>query len=154
LGGQSEAAPVDAIVTAPAEGFLPEEYVPEVNQRLALYKRLAGATDEETLADIRAELADRFGPLPREAEQLLDVVRIRIAARHLAVEKVEIGEGRALVTFAASTPLPPDKLLASIRESKGRLKMKRDFTLEATIARGEWPRVRDSVLAVLEALAR
>jgi transcription-repair coupling factor (superfamily II helicase) len=154
LGGQSTATPVDAIVTAPAEGFLSEEYVPEVNQRLALYKRLAGAADEETLADIRAELADRFGPLPREAEQLLDVVRIRLAARRLAVEKVEIGDARMLLTFASSTPLSPEKLLAAIRDSKGRLKMKRDFTLEATIARGEWPRVRDSVLAVIEALAR
>jgi transcription-repair coupling factor (superfamily II helicase) len=154
LGGQATAAPVDAIVTAPAEGLLSEDYVPEVNQRLALYKRLAGATDEETLADIRSELADRFGPLPREAEQLLDVVRIRLAARRLAVEKIEIGDARMLLTFARSTPMEPGKLLEAIRDSKGRLKMKRDFTVEATIARGDWPRVRDSVLAVIEALPR
>jgi hypothetical protein len=50
--------------------------------------------------------------------------------------------------------MEPGKLLAAIRDSKGRLKMKRDYTLEASIARGEWPRVRDSVHGVLEALAR
>ncbi len=154
LSGQPSTAAVDPVISAPAEGFLPEEYVPEVNQRLALYKRLAGAVDEETVADIRTELADRFGPLPREVEQLVDVVRIRLAARRLGVEKVEIGDARALVTFAPSTPIEPGKLLAAIRDSKGRLKMKRDYTLEATIARGEWPRVRDSVHAVFDMLAR
>jgi transcription-repair coupling factor (superfamily II helicase) len=154
LSGQPSTAAVDPVVSAPVEGFLSEEYVPEVNQRLALYKRLAGAGDAETLADIRAELADRFGPLPLEAEQLLDVVGLRQAARRIGVEKVEIGEARVLLTFAAATPVAPGKLLAAIRDSKGRLKMKRDFVLEATIARGEWPRERDSVLAVLEGLAR
>jgi transcription-repair coupling factor (superfamily II helicase) len=145
LSGQPTTAAVDPVISAPAEGFLPEEYVPEVNQRLALYKRLAGAGDEETVADIRTELADRFGPPPLEVEQLLDVVRIRLAARRLGIEKVEIGDARALLTFAASTPMEPGKLLAAIRDSKGRLKMKRDYTLEATVARGDWPRVRDSV---------
>jgi transcription-repair coupling factor (superfamily II helicase) len=154
LSGQPSTATVEPQVSAPVEGFLPEDYVPEVNQRLALYKRLAGTADEETLADIRAELADRFGPLPPEAEQLLDVVRIRLAARRLSIEKVEIGEARALLTFAATTPVQPGQLLAAIRDSKGRLKMKRDFVLEATIARGDWPRVRESVLAVLETLPR
>jgi transcription-repair coupling factor (superfamily II helicase) len=154
LAAQSSAATVDPVVNASVEGFLPEEYVPEVNQRLALYKRLSGATDVESVADIRAELADRFGPLPAEAEQLLDVVRIRLAARPLAIEKVEIGDGRAVLTFARSTPVDPGKLLASIHASRGRLKMKRDFVLEAVTARGEWPRVRDSVLAVLETLPR
>jgi transcription-repair coupling factor (superfamily II helicase) len=154
LQGQPSTAAVDPVISAPAEGFLPEEYVPEVNQRLALYKRLAGAADEETVADIRTELADRFGAPPREVEQLIDVVRIRLAARRLGVEKVEIGDARALFTFAPSTTVEPGKLLAAIRDSKGRLKMKRDYTLEATIARGEWPRVRDSVHAVFETLAR
>jgi transcription-repair coupling factor (superfamily II helicase) len=153
LSGQPSTAAVDPVISAPAEGFLPEEYVPEVNQRLALYKRLAGAGDDEAVADIRAELADRFGPLPLEAEQLLDVVRLRLAARRLGIEKVEIGDARALLTFAPSTPLEAGKLLAAIRDSKGRLKMKRDYMLEATIARGDWPRVRDSVHAVFQVLA-
>ena len=154
LSGQPSTATVDPVVSAPVEGFLPEEYVPEVNQRLALYKRLAGAGDDPALADIRTELADRFGALPREAEQLLDVVRLRQAARRVGVEKVEIGDARVVVTFSPSTPVEPGKLFAAIRESKGRLKMKRDYVLEAVIARGEWARVRDSVITVLETFTR
>ena len=47
------------------------------------------------MADLRAELADRFGPLPAPAEQLLDIVRIRVAARTIGIEQVEAGEGKA-----------------------------------------------------------
>ena len=87
LDGDQAAVAVEPVISVGVEGFLPEEYVPEVNQRLALYKRLAGAAGDDELADLRAELADRFGPLPAAAEQLLDIVRIRVAARALGVEK-------------------------------------------------------------------
>ena len=113
--------------------------VPEVNQRLALYKRLAGATGDAELADLRAELADRFGPLPAPADQLLDIVRVRVAARAVGVERVEAGEGKAVVTFSPVTPLDPAQLVGAIQPSRGRLRLRREFTLEAAIA-GAWPR--------------
>src|SRR5207244_3005259 len=68
LAGHSTAAPVDPVISVAVEGFLSDEYVPEVNQRLALYKRLAGAASDAEVADLRAELADRFGPPPAAAE--------------------------------------------------------------------------------------
>src|SRR5438445_2378333 len=154
LAGHSTAAPVDPVISVAVEGFLSDEYVPEVNQRLALYKRLAGAASEAEVADLRAELADRFGPLPAAAEQLLDIVRIRVAARAVGIEKVEAGDGKALVTFSPGTTLDPEHLVRAIQRSRGRFKMKREFTLEATILRGEWPRVRDSLLATLADLGR
>src|SRR5213593_1712359 len=154
LAGGPTAATVDPVISVAVEGFLPEEYVPEVNQRLALYKRLAGATSEAEVADLRAELADRFGPLPAAAEQLLDIVRIRVAARAVGIEKVEAGDGKALVTFSPGTPLDPEHLVRVIQKSRGRFKMKREFTLEATILRGDWSRVRDSLLGMLADLGR
>jgi len=154
LAGGPTTAPVDPVISVTVEGFLPDDYVPEVNQRLALYKRLAGAASDAEVADLRAELADRFGPLPAAAEQLLDIVRIRVAARAVGIEKVEAGDGKALVTFSPATTLEPDRLVRSIQRSRGRLKMKREFTLEATVARGEWPPVRDSLLALLDDLGR
>jgi transcription-repair coupling factor (superfamily II helicase) len=153
LKGEAHAVAPEPVVSVPVEGFLPDDYVPEVNQRLALYKRLTGATGEKDIAELHAELADRFGPLPSPAEQLLDVVRIRAAARALGVEKVETGEGKALITFSPATAVDPARLVSRIQTSRGRLKLKREFTVEATTARGEWPVVRDSLLHVLEELA-
>ncbi len=154
LKGEPAAHTVDPVISVNAEGFLPEDYVPEVNQRLALYKRLAGAGDDAIVADIRGELADRFGPLPDAAERLLDIVRIKVAARGLAIERIEAGDGKALVTFTPATPLDPERLVRAIQASRGRMRMKREFTLEATIERGEWPVVRDAILRVLTGLVR
>ena len=81
-------------------------------------------------------------------------VRIRVAARALGIEKVEAGEGRALITFATSTPVDPGRLVAAVQASRGRLRFKREFTLEAAVARGEWPQVRDSILETLAELGR
>ncbi len=153
LRGDTTGVAVEPVISVPFEGFLPEEYVPEVNQRLAFYKRLAGAAGDDELADLRAELQDRFGPLPEPAEQLLDIVRIRIAARPLGVERVEAGEGKAVITFSPSTSIEPGRLVAAIQASRGRLRMRREFTLEATIAVGGWAATRDSLLGVLGGLA-
>ncbi len=154
LKGEPASAHVEPVISVAAEGYLPDDYVSEVNQRLALYKRLAGAATDAEVAELRAELVDRFGPLPEPAERLVDIVRIRVAARALGVEKVESGDGRALLTFAPGTPLDPTRLVGAIQASRGRLRMKREFTMEATVERGEWPRVRDSLLALLATLGR
>jgi transcription-repair coupling factor (superfamily II helicase) len=153
LRGESAGVTVDPVVSVNVEGLLSDDYVPEVNQRLALYKRLASAASRGEIDDLRAELIDRFGPLPEEAETLLDIVGLRVAARALGVEKIEAGEGRALVTFAPSTPLTPGRLVQAIERSRGRLKMKREFTLEAVIDAGSWPATRDGIANLLATLA-
>jgi transcription-repair coupling factor (superfamily II helicase) len=153
LHGEPAVATVEPVISLGAEGLLPEEYVPEVNQRLALYKRLAAAESDRAVAELRAELADRFGPPPAVAEQLLDTVRIRVAARPLAIEKLEVGEGKAVITFAPSTPIDPQRLVQAIQRSRGRLRLRREFTVEAPVVRGPWPALRDSVLRLLEELA-
>jgi transcription-repair coupling factor (superfamily II helicase) len=153
LRGQPAGTTVEPVISVDVEGFLPDDYVPEVNQRLAFYKRLAGVASDAELEELRAELGDRFGPLPAPAEQLLDIVRIRVAARALGAERVEAGAGRALVTFSAGTPIDPGRLVNAIQKSRGRLSMKREFTVEAKVARGPWPTVRDSLLGILGELA-
>jgi len=154
LQGEPTAATVEPVVSMNAEGFLPDDYVPEVNQRLALYKRLASARSDGAVAELRDELLDRFGPLPIPTEQLLDTIRIRVAARDLGIERVEVGDGQALLTFAPSTSLDAQRLVTTIQKSRGRLKLKREFTLEAAIDRGPFPVVRDSVLRLLAELPR
>ncbi|MBI4246269.1 MAG: transcription-repair coupling factor, partial [Candidatus Rokubacteria bacterium] len=153
LKGEPAQPVVEPVVSVNVEGFLPDEYVPEVNQRLGFYKRLAGAGSDAEVAEIRDELADRFGPLPAAAAQLLDIVRIRAAARAVGAERIEAGEGRALVTFSPATTIDPGRLVQAIQQSRGRLRMKREFTIEAAVAHGSWPAVRDSLLGLLRELA-
>jgi transcription-repair coupling factor (superfamily II helicase) len=154
LTGEAPEVAVDPVVTVEVDAYLPETYVPEVNQRLALYKRLSGAVETSELADVGAELADRFGPLPREAEHLLEVAGLRIAARKLGIEKLEAGEGKAILRFSPATPLRPEHLVRIIQESRGRIRMSREFTVEARIPTDDWDRTRESLLRLFQELRR
>jgi len=154
LRGQTTEAPVDPVVSVDVEAYLPEAYVPEVNQRLALYRRLTDARSPAELADFQSELADRFGPPPAAVEHLLEVVAIRIGAGPLGIEKLEARAGRAVIKFAPSTPLSPDRLVRLIQGSRGRLRMSREFALEAGLPAGDWRATRDALLELLDQLKR
>ncbi|MGH7263007.1 MAG: transcription-repair coupling factor, partial [Candidatus Rokuibacteriota bacterium] len=105
LRGDPTEDALEPVVTVEVEARLPETYVPEVGQRLTLYKRLAGITRVEEVAEARAELRDRFGPLPPPVMHLLEVVELRAMARQLGIERVEALGGKALLTFSPVTPV-------------------------------------------------
>src|SRR5262249_49488971 len=117
LAGGPTVTTVDPVISVNVEGFLPDDYVPEVNQRLALYKRLAGAADEAEVADLRAELADRFGPLPAPAEQLLDIVRLRVAPPRVRSESRRSRRATAGPS-SRSRPQPPSSPSGSCESSR------------------------------------
>ncbi len=150
--GEAVKDEVDPIVTVEAEAFIPEEYVGDVHERLALYKRLAALHQDAEVEEVRAELSDRFGPLPSPVRQLLEVVELRILARHLGIAKVEAIGQKALITFAPSTPVPPDRLLTLIRQGRGRTRLVRDYLLEAPLPGGGWGAVHGALRDLLERL--
>ncbi len=150
LKGERAEPSVDPVVTVEVEAYLPESYVPEVNQRLVFYKRLAGLADPAGIDEVRAELIDRFGPLPPPTVHLLEVVALRVKARELGIEKVEALGGVALLSFAPSTSVAPDRVVRAIAESRGRLRLRKEFVLEAQIPRDPWPTVRRGLEDLLE----
>ena len=79
--------------------LLPEDYVPDVHQRLILYKRVSHAADSEALRDLKIELIDRFGLLPVQTERLFDVMRLRQRCESLGVERLELNPGGARIVF-------------------------------------------------------
>jgi transcription-repair coupling factor (superfamily II helicase) len=152
LRGEPGGAAVEPVITVGVEALLPDAYIPEVNQRLGVYQRLTDLGGDAEIAEMRAELVDRFGPPPPAVEALLDVVGLRALARRLHAERVEAGGGRALVTFAPSTPVTPERILAVIAKAGGGVSMRKEFTLEAIIPAGPWPAVRDALRGLLESL--
>jgi transcription-repair coupling factor (superfamily II helicase) len=114
LRGESVDDEVEPEIRLPIPALLPEAYVSDVNQRLVLYKQLSSARDETELRELRADLLDRFGPLPSEAETLLEVIRLKIGCRRLGIASVST-EGRELVLRVADrTRIDPNRLLRVI----------------------------------------
>jgi transcription-repair coupling factor (superfamily II helicase) len=153
LKGEPVEEELDPVVTVEAAAYLPEHYVPEAAQRLGLYKRLACARSQVEVEEVRAELKDRFGPLPAAAQQLLDVVVLRVTAKALRIEKLEVRGGRALVTFAPGTAVTPARLLTLLRAQPKRLRLVREFVLEATVPAAPWRDTHAALLRLLTELA-
>ncbi len=79
-------------------GF-PNDYVENISERIALYRELDGLRNEDQLTEFKKRMIDRFGPLPEQADELLNVVRLRWICCRLGVEKVMLKSGRLVLYF-------------------------------------------------------
>jgi transcription-repair coupling factor (superfamily II helicase) len=86
-------------VTFDAPAHLPDRYVPDEDGKLDLYRRLARATDLGDIAALRAEMRDRFGPLPDEAERLLVVSELQLLGARLGLQVVIVRGDEARLRF-------------------------------------------------------
>jgi transcription-repair coupling factor (superfamily II helicase) len=122
LRGQLPESPVDPAIRLPAEALLPDTYVDDPAIRLALYKRLAAAEGEEGLEELRAELRDRFGPLPPEATWLLTGMGLRLAARRLRAVEVDLRPSAVRIRLDGKPAVDGAAAAALLREARGRLR--------------------------------
>ena len=96
----------DAHIDIEVEAALPDVYVSQQAERLKLYRELDSTKDEEALQAFESRLADRFGPLPRAAKELLNVVRLRWEAIRLGMERVKVKNGLMIVHFVGEENSP------------------------------------------------
>ena len=136
--------------------LIPEEYVPDLNVRLALYRRLSEAEKVEDREALAAELIDRFGPLPEEAGHLLRVVAIKGLCRTANVAKIDVGPKGAVVAFRGDAFPNPMALVQHVQANGVLWKVRPD---QKVVVRGEWetPETRlkaaERILGVLAKLA-
>ena len=116
-------------IRLPGAAYLPEDYVPDIQQRLALYRRLSGRLSPEMVDELQEELEDRFGPLPPEGEELLRVVRAKDRLRLLGIKRLEMLNGFAVIQFAAPHRLDLPRLMALLKKQPQRYRLTPDQTL-------------------------
>ncbi len=134
--------------------LIPEHYVPQLDVRMGLYRRLASLEDMEALNAFAAELVDRFGPMPEEVRHLIDVVGMKLLAKQAHVASVDAGAKGAVLRFHNDTFPKPEKLMQWIAGLKGAVKLRPDMRL---VARGNWvetPARISGVQRLLQALGR
>ena len=111
--------------------LIPEHYVEDLGVRMSLYRRIADLENEGDIESFAAELIDRFGQIPDEVENLLDIVRIKQLCRIANVEKVEAGPKGAVVSFRDNTPPNIPALMVWMNEGRGTVKLRHDQKLVA-----------------------
>ncbi len=122
-------------INAGAAVLIPDDYVPDLNVRLSIYRRLSEAEKPEDREALAAEMIDRFGPLPAEADQLLKVVGIKGLCRQANVEKIDVGPKGVVVGFRENDFAQPQALIALIARRAADWKLRPDSKL---VIRGEF----------------
>jgi transcription-repair coupling factor (superfamily II helicase) len=99
-----------------APALIPDDYLPDVHNRLILYKRIANTKDNAQLRDLRVEMIDRFGLLPAPVNTLFDVTRLKQIAQTLGVLKLDVGEEGGRILFNEKPTIDPIKIMALVQQ--------------------------------------
>jgi transcription-repair coupling factor (superfamily II helicase) len=116
LKGEEGEDETRATVNLSVDLRIDERYVPEQAQRLALYRRVAGARADAELDGIVEEIEDRYGPMPPEVLNLVDYGRIRIAADRIGVESIDRQGSIVVLTFKGQRGPEPHRVLRLVNE--------------------------------------
>ena len=119
-------------ITVDAPILIPEEYVPDLDLRMGLYRRLNELEDRTELDAFAAEMIDRFGKLPDATDNLVKVIEIKLNAKTACVAKMDIGPKGALVSFHDNKPPNIPGLLAYVDKLGGIAKLRPDSKLALT----------------------
>jgi transcription-repair coupling factor (superfamily II helicase) len=121
--------------------LIPEEYVPDLDVRLGLYRRLSSLDTKVELEGFAAELIDRFGPLPKEVNTLILVVRIKGMCRKAGIAKLDGGPKGATIQFHNDKFASPEGLVEFIKDQNGLARIKDN----KVIVRRDWAKDSDKI---------
>jgi transcription-repair coupling factor (superfamily II helicase) len=141
-------------ISVDAPIMIPEAYVPDLDLRMGLYRRLGELDDRQAIEAFAAELIDRFGALPAETANLMKIVEVKLNCREAMVAKLDIGAKGAVVTFADGGFRDLPGLLGYIDRLNGSAKLRPDSKM---VVSRNWatPNARlDGALQLSRGLAR
>ena len=132
MRGEPPRTQVEPDVNVPLPALLPDTYVPDVAQRLNLYKRFAQVSTPEELDALRAEVVDRFGDCPDEVDHLCRISLLKMDMRALNLRSLDVGPDRMVVTLGPHARLNGDKLAKLIARAAGVYRLSPDLKLVCT----------------------
>ena len=124
-------------ITLDAPIMIPEDYVPDLAVRMALYRRMNDAEGPEAVEALAAEMIDRFGPLPAPTQNLLKLIEVKRQAIEARIAKIDVGPKGVLVSFHNDDFPDPMGLVAYVERLKGTAKLRPDNKLVISRAWGD-----------------
>ena len=137
LKGEAIHEETDPELTCDLPGFIPDDYLPDVGQRLEFYRRLSSARDEPEVREIVVEITDRYGLPPDEVDILADIMIVKGLGRRLGARAIELTEVRLGLSLADDTPLEPAAVLRLVNAKNSPWKLTPDMRLQRTFVAGE-----------------
>jgi transcription-repair coupling factor (superfamily II helicase) len=143
--GEPEVAHPEIRVDLPVPAFMPEEYVPDVDERVRYYRRLAGAPTIEGVEVVASELAEKYGMPPEATRNLIDIARIKSRAADLGITSISLSRHRLMVS-----PVRLDDEQKGQLASLGTIYLERKKELSFPVGYGE--SVTGATLGLLSAI--
>jgi transcription-repair coupling factor (superfamily II helicase) len=152
-GDEAERPASETELAFEADAFLPDRYVPDAQQKLALYRRLSRLRAPEAVDDFRAELADRYGPLPEPAAHLVDAARLKILAGRAGLARLRVRPREASAELRWPAGIEPrlKAIQASAAASGVELNVLGLDPFRLKLAAADYPALRDAVAGVVGA---
>ena len=129
IGLARERSALSPQITVDAPIMIPEDYVPDLAVRMALYRRLNDAEDQDEIESLSAEMIDRFGPLPQPTANLVRLIEIKRQAITANISKIDVGAKGTLVTFHNDSFPDPMGLINYVQRLDGAVKLRPDNKL-------------------------
>jgi len=127
--------------------LIPDDYLPDVHNRLILYKRIANTSDQNELRELQVEMIDRFGLLPTAAKNLFAVSSLKILVRPLGIKKVDGGPKGGRIVFDPNPSIDPMQIIRLIQEQPEKYKLDGENRLRYII---EQPESHQRIAAIQE----
>jgi len=149
LKGEVVAPEVEPEIRLEIPAYFPENYIPDANQRLLFYKRLASVANPLELAELKEEIRDRFGPTMPVVENLFRVMDLRRVLKEFLVQQISVSNGHVFLLFHPESPVKVEKLLELIKKQKHKFRLAPDGRLSFTPQNKEWEALFGEVVQLL-----
>lgn len=103
--------------------LLPADYLPDVHERLVMYKRIASAADAVELRELQVEMIDRFGLLPEPARNLFAITELKLTVQPLGIRKIEAGPAGGRILFGDQPKIDPLRLIQMMQSRPKEFRM-------------------------------
>ncbi len=123
-------------INLPMSAYVAEDYVPDIDQRLSIYRRLAKMNELKEITAMKAELADRFGLLPEETENLLLKIMLRVLSVRAGVKRLDLYGQQLCLAFSETHQLRPLGIVQMLTTGKQPFQFTPDHQFKATLAKG------------------
>lgn len=134
--------------------LLPEEYIADLSVRMGLYRRIGALADQAEVDSFAAELVDRFGKMPSEAEFLLNTVALKVLCRAAGVDRIDAGEKAVVLSLHDNKFAKPEKLIAWLQKNAPLVRLRPDHRVIVQRAWNDERQRLSGVTSIVSSLAK
>jgi transcription-repair coupling factor (superfamily II helicase) len=152
LKGEEVTPEIEPEIRLGISAYFPDDYIPDVNQRLFFYKRLASLSNPVELEEIKEEIRDRFGPCSTAVANLFLVMNLRRVLKEFLVQQISASDGRVFLLFHPQSSVKVEKLLELINKRNSRFRLAPDGRLSFSPKNQDWEPLMEEVIELLHSI--